>query len=291
MGRGSWGHMTTNTSSDLIPAGPLQLGNLPNVWAALDEIERRAHAANDRNLAQMDFTDRKFDEASATGRRAYINAHAFISVARDNQKALEAMLLASGVRPYAPWNLIRPSFEAAFYVVWMLEPNEGRERMRRALRIAWEEQRNHGLRLGLKVDIANAKGQPDVLKAEQRHRDIKKSYVDEANAVGMSQKQVSEKPNLTTEIPKLESLKGRTPGEEKFHLLIWRELSGIQHADMGAGLGLSDKTYRLKIPGGYTAVVSINDESFMTACYSSALMQLTAMNLYIQRSTTVTKAR
>lgn len=263
--------------------GQLHLGNLPTLWAGLDLLEHRMQAEGDRHLAGMDFTDRRFDEASKTGRRAYIQAHGLISVARDNQKALEEML-RGGVRPYAPWNLIRPAFEAGFYAVWMLEPDESRERLRRALRLAWDQERTHGVRLALKTEIAGLGGHPQVLAAEQRDREIKKAYLVEAHAIGLSQKQVTQNPNLTQEILRLASA---TSTESKFHLLTWRELSGIQHADMGAALGVSDAKYRLQIPGGYSAVVSINDESFVRACYSSVSMQLTAMTLYIQRSTTV----
>ena len=94
---------------------------------------------------------------------------------------------------------------------------------------------------------------------------------------------------LNVLLAKLTSVFDRFPDEPTFHLLRRRELSGVMHGDMGATLGLTDKSYRLDIPGGSTAVVSLNDDAFVTACYASALMQLTAMNLYIRRSTTAHK--
>ena len=36
---------------------------------------------------------------------------------------------------------------------------------------------------------------------------------------------------------------------------------------MGAMNLLSDTNYGLKIPGGFTAVVSLNDNSFVATCY------------------------
>lgn len=265
----------------LVEVGTLKLGNLPNVWQALDLLEDDVDRANDRSTAQMDFTSRKFDEANRTGQRAYIQALHFIKSARDNQKALEA-LLRIRASPHAPWNLIRPAFESSFYAVWILEPEDSRVRKRRALRIAWSEQRQHRNRHKLMVELAHAAGHPSVLKAEEQDRLIKRRYEEEAHAVGMGTKELGQEPNMTDEIPKLTSL---VAGEPKFHLLKWRELSGIQHSDMGAMLKLSDKTYKLRIPGGYTATLALNDDDFVATCYSAAVMQMTAMRLYIRRST------
>lgn len=66
----------------------------------------------------------------------YIQSSGFLSVARDHQQGLQDMV-ESGVRPFAVWSLIRPAFEASFYVIWALDPDEQRERKRRALRIAY----------------------------------------------------------------------------------------------------------------------------------------------------------
>ncbi|MFC6358571.1 hypothetical protein [Luteococcus peritonei] len=238
-------------------------------------------------MTQMPLTDRAFDERDKTGQRAYIHASTFIGVARDNQKALEEMLQSgSPIRPHAPWNLIRPAFEAAFYPVWMLSPDTREERLRRALRVAWSEQKSHTARFDLKVKLAKADDHEEVAKARARDGQIRQRYIEEATSLGMTKDQMGQKIVVTNELPKLTSVFDRFPDEATFHLLRWRELSGVMHGDMGATLGLTDKAYRLDIPGGSTAVVSLNDDAFVTACYASALMQLTAMNLYIQRSTT-----
>lgn len=273
---------------ELTDAGTLSLGNLPMVWHALDLLEDEVERANNYATVEMDFTDRKFDEATLTGQRMYIQAFSLIRAARDNQKALEEML-PRGARPHAPWNLVRPSFEASFYAVWMLEPQDQRTRFQRALRIAWDEQRQHRNRLKLMVEIAGAERHPDVQKTEAKDRSIKKRYEEEAHRVGLSAADLGKNPVLTEEIPKLRSLTDLTGVDPKYHTLKWRELSGIQHGDLGAILALSDKQYRLKIPGGSTAVLSLNDDSFVATCYSAAAMQLAAMRLYVSRSTSVSK--
>lgn len=276
------------TSGGTRHVGTLQLGNLPNIWHALDLLDEQMEKINNRTTTEMDFTDRRFDEATRTGQRMYIHAYSFIKVARDNQKGLEE-LLGVAARPYAPWNLIRPAFESSFYVVWMLEPQDKRTRLQRALRIAWEEQRQHRNRFELMVDLAKAHSHEDVLSAEAKDRDIKHRFEEEAREVALSRAGLGRSPKLTEELPKLVTLANLNPDQPKFQLLKWRELSGIQHGDMGAFARLSDKQYGLKIPGGHVVEVSLNDDNFVAACYSSALMQLHALQLYNQRSSKVTK--
>ena len=270
--------------------GQLQLGNLPNVWHSLDTLENETDRSDTHSTTDMGFTDRKFDEVSRTGQRMYIQARHFIQTARDNQKALEEMLASIGARPYAPWNLVRPAFESSLYAIWMLEPDNQRERLRRSLRIAWEEQRQHTARLKLIVKISGAAGHDDVLRAEARDREIKRRYEDEATVLNMSRKDLTAKVILTDEIPRLRSLTAMEGVHPDFHLLKWRELSGVQHGEMGAMNLLSDTNYGLKIPGGFTAVISLNDNSFVATCYSAAAMQMTAMSLYVQRSRAAAKA-
>lgn len=268
---------------------PLQLGNLPMVWHALTQLDEQVEQADGFSMTQMDFTDRHFDEAGRTGRRMWIHTHSYLGAARDNQLALEDMLRGGFVRTHAPWNFVRPAFEAAFYVVWLLAPDDGRERMRRGLRLAWAEHKAHTTRFKLMVKMAHAEGHGEVLKAEAKDRDVRRRYVEEAQVVGMSEKKLGEAVNITKELPKLTDVFDREPYEAEFHLLKWRELSGIQHADMGAMLRGSDTEYKLTIPGGSTATVTINDDAFTSACYSAAGMQVTAMNLYIQRSRKATR--
>ena len=139
------------------------------------------------------------------------------------------------------------------------------------------------------VKIADAAGRDDVLRAEARDRKIRQRYEEEARALNLNSRSLGAKVVLTDEIPKLGSLTAKEGVHPDFHLLTWRELSGIQHGDMSTMTFLSNTDYRLKIPGGFTAVVSLNDNKFVAACYSAAAMQSTAMSLYVQRSRMATK--
>lgn len=272
-----------------ITVGTVNLGNLPKHWQILKELNREASRATDQYRVNMDFTDRRFDEATPTGRRIYFNAVHVLNVAEDNQLALEDMLLNRGIPPFAAWSLIRPAFENAFYAVWLLEPDDSRERCRRALRMDWQEQRAHSVRLKLKIELTHTEGTPAALQAEAADREIRHRYENEAHKVGLGLPMLRAKINLTAELPKLTSLPAGDSGEvPRFHLLQWRMISGTQHGDVGAVLNLSDAEYRLPVPGGQSATISVNDDSFIAACYSAAIMQWTALQLYIQRTTTHT---
>ena len=239
----------------------------------------------------MDFTDRLFDEATPTGRRVYFNALHSLNVAEDNELALESMLLDRGIPPFAAWSLLRPAFENAFYAVWLLEPDDSRERGRRALRMDWQEQRAHSIRLKLKIELTGTDGTPAALEAESSDREIRRRYENEAHKVGLGLPMLRAKINLTEELPKLNSLPAGHSGEAaRFHLLQWRLLSGTQHGDVGAALNLSDAEYRLPVPEGLSATISVNDDSFVTACYSAAIMQWTALNPYIHRTANHTRS-
>ena len=230
----------------------------------------------------MDFTDRRFDEADATGQRMSFTVHHLIRVARDNQKALEEMLssLERGPLPLGTSFDQRSRTVSTWFGFWSLTMHGSGSDGRYG--VAWQEQRQHGERLKLIVKIGRVEDSPSVLDAEAHHREVNRRYLDEAHALGMAQKSLTAKPNLTIEIPKLCSLEVEdTPDVPNYHLLNWRWLSGIQHGDMGAVLNMSDKKYQLPLPGGMTAQVSVNDQSLVNACYSAAAMQLAAMNLYI----------
>lgn len=79
-------------------------------------------------------TARFIDEGQIAGPRTYITVSRLLQVALDNHLALIGLLQGHGVSHWAPWNLMRPVFEAAFYVMWILDPDESRDRRRRGLR-------------------------------------------------------------------------------------------------------------------------------------------------------------
>ena len=126
-------------SSEEVRVGETKLGNLPMVWQSLDLMYQQVNEVNNSHRRGSLFSDRRFDETTATGRRTYISAFGFIAAARDSNRALVKMLQLDGIRPFSTWSAIRPAFECSFYAAWMLEPDNGQTRLKRGLRIAINE--------------------------------------------------------------------------------------------------------------------------------------------------------
>lgn len=269
--------------------GTVDLGNLAAVWNALDDAEAQMHSVNGQYARSKLVCNRRFDEATQTGQRTYILANSSITAARDSHRAFVKAMHYDGVRAQATWGLIRPSFESAFYAVWMLQPEDSRARLQRGLRIAWEQHRMHQLRLKLMREIAVdndiPSNHPDLLKLARTKSEHEARYRDEANSVGLSEKQMTAKVVLTDEVGKLTLGDDMPRWTGTWLTLIWRELSGATHGDSMALTRISDTKYLMKIPGGWTVQLTINDDSFIAACQASAYLQLMAMQLYILRST------
>lgn len=274
------------------PVGTVDLGNLPAIWEVLDVLEAQMDAANAQYPRTNLFCDRRFDEAKHVGERTYILAHSSILAARDSHQAFLKALRYDGIRAQASWGMIRPSFESAFYAVWMLQPNNSQTRLQRGLRVAWEQHRTHHLRLDIMKQLAAEHDipadHPDLLKLAQRKREHEAMYDAEAASIGLSHQQMTANVSLTNELDKLSYGDQMPNWIGKWFTLTWRQLSGATHGDSGALAGLSDTQYRVQIPGGWAAQISINDDSFRSACYASAHLQMLAMNLYTSRSTPTT---
>lgn len=85
----------------------------------------------------------RIDERQTAGRRVYMGAQRCLSSAWDNHDALLALLRHHGATQFAPWNLLRPTFEASFYALWLLDPDDSLERRRRGLRFEWLDELEH----------------------------------------------------------------------------------------------------------------------------------------------------
>ena len=119
----------------------LDLGNLPQINQVLDQRMHQLQRAEEHHHGRTaQFSDRLFDEAKPAGNRTYILANQLIEVAVENYHAVFA-LIQKGATPWAPYNLIRPAFEAAFYALWILEPQDSVQRLLRGLRVAVEDNR------------------------------------------------------------------------------------------------------------------------------------------------------
>lgn len=276
-------------SSEEVRVGETKLGNLPMVWQSLDLMYQQVNEVNNSHRRGSLFSDRRFDETTATGRRTYISAFGFIAAARDSNRALVKMLQLDGIRPFSTWSAIRPAFECSFYAAWMLEPDNGQTRLKRGLRIAINEHKSHAQRRKLQKEIALAWGDipadhPDLLRVAELNREHEALYTAEANSLGLSYKQAGANVNIVDELPKLSFGDLTDEWVPQWMTLIWRELSAATHGDQGALVGLSDRRKEFEIPGGQHALLSPNDDSLMGALYASVGMQRRAMELFILRS-------
>jgi hypothetical protein len=143
---------------------------------------------------------RAFDEAQPAGRRTYMEVTRYLGVARDNHEALLAVLEHHGATLWAPWSLLRPTFETALLAAWILDPEDGRERRARGLRceiLDTFEQRRHRAAFKAFPDV-----RPLIEESEQRsNTGAMATYREEAAAPGLA--------------PFLEA--------------TWRQLSGYEH--------------------------------------------------------------
>lgn len=120
----------------------MDLGELPARWQTLEALYRLARdelQARDPDILHA----RMIDEGQTAGRRAYMGAQRCLSVAWDNHDALISLLRHHGATQFAPWNLLRPTFEASFYALWLLDPEDSIERRRRGLMFEWLDELEH----------------------------------------------------------------------------------------------------------------------------------------------------
>lgn len=108
----------------------MDLGNLHIYWQAIDQEFKALDALPSLEGRRL-LSARAFDQAQVAGPRTYMEVTRYLGVARDNHLALLALLKHHGATLWAPWSLLRPTFETSFYAAWLLDPDDGRERRTR----------------------------------------------------------------------------------------------------------------------------------------------------------------
>ncbi|WP_169744287.1 hypothetical protein [Knoellia aerolata] len=223
------------------------------------------------------------------GHRAYAAAERYLTTSDENHDALASLLAHHGASATAPWNLLRPSFEAAFYALWLLSPSDSQQRRQRGVRLEWlddiETEKFHRVALGNR-EVLQQLGLGDAAAKIPPYRENTDTYVREANATGLAfqttrhRRQVNHRParvNVENE------LGGLFPEEGLMslaHTTTWKTLSGIQHAEAGALLRVTDRSSLGGYPGGQRLHLTINDGAFYLACLVTASMRAFAWSRF-----------
>jgi hypothetical protein len=116
--------VTEGLNDERIASGLLDLGDVPRMANVLrGRIKHLRSIETQYRRERYRLTQRLFDEERPAGKRTYIHASQGIETAWENYSAVFGLLQGRhGASPVAPYNLIRPAFEAAFtpFGLWNL---------------------------------------------------------------------------------------------------------------------------------------------------------------------------
>lgn len=232
----------------------------------------------------LDFTERLMDEQKPGGVRAYIHTGQLIDTAWENYASVFSLLAgAEGATPVAPYNLVRPAFEAAFHALWILDPYDPKERCLRGLRIAHEDnrQKTNWLEELVKIPFLTTVQRDQMFDSV---RSASAVYRREAEELGVRWPMVTQSMSTLHELARLSDVRNDPEGVVGPTILAaWRQLSGYQHGHVYAVLSGSSHEVVANISGGVTGRVTIDDSAFGTSLQVPALMQVWAMSAYIGR--------
>jgi hypothetical protein len=258
----------------------MDLGDLPHYWQVIAHEFAALEALPPLSSGQQ-LSARAFDEAQPAGPRTYMAVTRYLEVARDNHLALLGLLEHHGATLWAPWSLLRPTFETAFLAAWILDPENGRERRARGLQCEVRdafEQRKH------RATFKELPELREVIEANERAIDAGAMTVYRAEAAVLGRKfsTVHQPVNVTDELRTLSFVKDQ-PELAAFLVATWRQMSGYEHGFGWAMLKGSDSSITAHVPGGADMHLVINDEEFVTASKTTYFLLVTACRLLARR--------
>lgn len=269
-----------------VAAGTIDLSALCARWDLLAQL---AAVLDDTLLGRSDTVlhPRMIDEGQTAGHRVYMAAERYLGIAAENHDALRTLLLGEfGLTPSVPWNLLRPTFESAFYVIWLLDPDESIVRRRRGLWLEWLDELEHRLYYKDAIRIAadgDAQQFADVT-AQLAAREARNEAIfrQEALEVGLAFP-----PPRTVNV--LKALGALSCARSMMHgdVLLrstWRVLSGMQHGRASTMLRSSDATNERPSRGGIHVMLAVNDDAFLNAAHVTTNLHMEATRLLIERS-------
>lgn len=273
---------------DREPQGHLDLQDLHRRWSQCDQLRQSAQQAAAR-WDRRTLCPRTVDERLVGGHRGYAAAERYLTTSDENHDALISLLEHHGATPTAPWNLLRPSFESAFYALWLLTPEDSVERRRRGIRLEWLDDiaatKFHEVALGNR-DVLRQIGIPSETVPLPRVNANHQTYVAEADATRLPyrttkhRKQVNHRP---ARVNVEQALSDLFPGDELMtlaHTITWKTLSGLQHSEASALLRVTDRSPVGSYPGGRRFLLTINDGAFYLACLATTTLRALAWARY-----------
>lgn len=273
--------------SEQVQAGTIDLTDLVRRWRLVDQLwdaTRRVVSSRDTEV----LTARTIDEGQTAGRRLYFGVDRYIAVARDTDLALRTLLLGEhGLTLFAPWTLLRGTFEAAFYVAWLLDPEDSIERRRRGLRLEYLDERDHR---AYYADVMKLSGHPDFVDEFAALRES--LHIAEANNTESYRCEAEELGLPFPRMPEVKILDGVSTlscnqTQEGMDVLLratWRGLAGQQHGRASSMMRSSDKSDARPTTGGMQAYLSVNDDHFLTAANVTTSLQMEALSAVIRRT-------
>lgn len=270
--------------------GDIDLSELARRWRLLDAL----YATAEKVIAGRDtqiLCARTVDEGQVAGHRVYRAAESHLNIARDNHHALKALISGShGLTTFAPWNLLRPEFEAAFYAAWVLDPDDSLERRRRALRLELIDQRDHELYVAEVMAMAGSPATEHLSDDFHEYR-VSDEEVRERNGAVYR----AEAEQLGLPYPRVQSVQVRdelgrlstcrmAPHVDVWLRSTWRGLSGIQHGRTSAVLRSTNLRDRQDTAHGVRGLLDVNDDAFLNAAHAATSLHIEAVRLLIART-------
>jgi hypothetical protein len=171
----------------------------------------------------------------------------------------------------APFTLLRAALENASIAVWLLAPEDRRERVLRLLRLIWVDGEDNVQAWGL------------VGAESPRSREERKSELQEmARAAGLSQEQVglvAVRPVWTSIVKSAGDGARELTGERA--LLAWTVSSGIAHARPWAALSILDRVEPPVVDGDVTRLkLKASDRWVMVIAHAAAAMLAEGWRLF-----------
>jgi hypothetical protein len=214
-----------------------------------------------------------------------MGASRYLGAAMDNNRALPRLLNTHGASLWAPWSLLRPTFECAFWAAWILDPDDGAMRRRRGLQceiLDAKEQDAHLREFG-KIPVIAKEVREEL---DQRQLGKFKTYRKEAQELGIAWEVINRKVSVTHELPKLSFIEDQTdPSIAAFTVAMWRLLSGFEHGTGWALVHGAKRVSRAQVSGSELVEFVMKDDDFVTAAKACYFVLIRACRTYRRRLT------